>query len=58
VRGCTDWTERDTHLAGRLGSALLAALLDHGWLRRRPRDRALNITETGAAQLTALRIPV
>jgi DNA-binding transcriptional ArsR family regulator len=58
VRACTDWTERATHLAGRLGSALLAALLERDWLRRRPRDRALNITETGAAQLAAHRILV
>jgi DNA-binding transcriptional ArsR family regulator len=56
VRACTDWTERDTHLAGRLGTALLAALLDRDWLRRRPRDRALNITEAGATQLAALGI--
>jgi DNA-binding transcriptional ArsR family regulator len=58
VRTCTDWTEQETHLAGRLGSALLAALLDRDWLRRRPRDRALNITEAGAAQLAALGIPL
>jgi DNA-binding transcriptional ArsR family regulator len=56
VRTCTDWTEHETHLAGRLGSALLAALLDRDWLRRRPRDRALNITETGAEQLAALGV--
>jgi DNA-binding transcriptional ArsR family regulator len=56
VRPCTDWTEQETHLAGRLGSAMLAALLDLDWLRRRPRDRALNITEKGAAQLAALGI--
>jgi DNA-binding transcriptional ArsR family regulator len=56
VRVCTDWTERETHLAGRLGSALLVALLERDWLRRRPRDRALNITEEGAARLAALGI--
>jgi DNA-binding transcriptional ArsR family regulator len=58
VRACTDWTEMGTHLAGRLGSALLTALLERDWLRRRPRDRALNITEKGSTQLTALGISV
>jgi hypothetical protein len=50
VRGCLDWTERTPHLAGRLGSALLTAMLDHHWVARRPRDRALTITETGTGR--------
>jgi DNA-binding transcriptional ArsR family regulator len=54
VRGCLDWTERTVHLSGRLGSALLAALLSHGWLARRPRDRALLVTPAGAGSLSAL----
>ena len=44
VRACTDWTERRPHLAGALGAALLDAMLDRGWLQRRPDGRALNIT--------------
>jgi DNA-binding transcriptional ArsR family regulator len=56
VRGCLDWTERSAHLAGRLGSAVLSALLDLGWLTRRPRDRSLTLTETGVSRLTALGI--
>jgi DNA-binding transcriptional ArsR family regulator len=51
VRGCLDWTEGAPHLAGRLGSAILSALLDQKWLQRRPRDRALNITDLGNARL-------
>lgn len=58
VRGCLDWTERTPHLAGRLGSALLTALLAQRWLTRRPNDRALTITETGFGLLTDLAIPV
>jgi DNA-binding transcriptional ArsR family regulator len=54
VRGCLDWTERTAHLSGRLGTALLAALLGHGWLARRPRDRALLVTQAGASRLSAL----
>ncbi len=44
VRACTDWTERRPHLAGALGAALLDAMLDQGWLKRRPDGRALNVT--------------
>ena len=43
VRACTDWTERRPHLAGALGAALLDAMLDQGWLKRRPDGRALNL---------------
>lgn len=58
VRGCLDWTERTPHLAGRLGSALLAAMLDHEWLTRHPRDRTVTITNTGARRLTNAGIPI
>lgn len=58
VRGCLDWTEGAPHLAGRLGSALLAALLAHRWLLRRPRDRALTITGPGREQLGRLGIEI
>jgi DNA-binding transcriptional ArsR family regulator len=56
VRGCLDWTEGAPHLAGRLGSAILSAMLDQKWLRRRPRDRALNITDLGNARLDELSL--
>ncbi|WP_433290706.1 ArsR/SmtB family transcription factor [Pseudonocardia sp. CA-142604] len=56
VRGCMDWTERQAHLAGRLGTALLVAMLEHGWLLRRPGDRALNISAAGTGHLTKLGI--
>jgi hypothetical protein len=54
VRGCLDWTEGAPHLAGRVGSAILSALLDQKWLLRRPKDRALNITDLGNARLEEL----
>ena len=47
VLACSDWTERRPHLAGALGAALLDAMLDKGWLQRRPDGRALNITPPG-----------
>ncbi|QWF85201.1 ArsR/SmtB family transcription factor [Amycolatopsis sp. CA-230715] len=56
VRGCLDWTERSAHLAGRLGSAVLAGMLAAGWLTRRPRDRALTLTGHGATRLARLGV--
>jgi DNA-binding transcriptional ArsR family regulator len=47
VRPCVDWTERRPHIAGRLGTALLSALLAAGWVGRRPHDRALTISHEG-----------
>ena len=54
ARGCLDWTERTPHLAGRLGSAVMSALIERQWLARRPRDRALTITSHGEQHLGRL----
>ena len=54
VRGCVDWTEQIPHLAGRLGTEILSAMLTHRWITRRRTSRALRITETGSRQLAAL----
>jgi DNA-binding transcriptional ArsR family regulator len=51
VRGCLDGTERAPHVAGRLGSTLLDALVEQQWVLRRPNDRALTVTRHGAAEL-------
>jgi DNA-binding transcriptional ArsR family regulator len=56
VRGCLDWTERRPHVAGRLGTSIMQTMLDRSWLTRRPRDRALTITNLGAEQLLQLGI--
>jgi len=47
VRACLDWTERRHHLAGALGAALLALLMENGSLERRPTTRAVRVTEHG-----------
>ena len=44
---CLDWTERRDHIAGAFGAALLTAMLDRGWLRRRPDSRAIDVRPTG-----------
>lgn len=56
VRGCLDWTEQAPHVAGRLGTAVLAAMLEQRWVARRSRDRALTITATGRNRLADLGI--
>jgi DNA-binding transcriptional ArsR family regulator len=53
TRSCLDWSERRPHLSGELGAALLAALLDAGWLARRPLGRAVAVTPRGLAGLRA-----
>lgn len=45
VRACLDWTHRAPHLAGALGTSILEALLNAGWLRHRRTGRALLLTE-------------
>jgi DNA-binding transcriptional ArsR family regulator len=52
VRGCLDWTERRTHLAGALGAALCGAALDRGWVTRIGSGRALRVTPGFARMLT------
>jgi DNA-binding transcriptional ArsR family regulator len=54
VRGCLDWTERRPHIAGRLGSHLLAVLLADGWVARVPGDRSLRVTASGREAFAAL----
>lgn len=56
IRPCVDWTERRPHIAGRLGQAILAALLADGWLRRRRDDRALTITSRGRERFARLGV--
>jgi DNA-binding transcriptional ArsR family regulator len=48
-RPCLDWGERRVHLAGRLGTMLCSHCLERGWLLRKPKSRALELTGAGAA---------
>lgn len=52
ARRCLDWTERRPHLAGALGAALCARLIEWEWLARLPKTRALRITHRGARELS------
>lgn len=44
---CLDWTEREFHLAGPLGTGFMARLSDLHWVRRTPDSRVVTVTPTG-----------
>lgn len=44
---CLDWSEREPHIAGALGAALLTRLFDLGWIKRMPASRAVEVTLAG-----------
>lgn len=46
-RECLDWSERDSHLAGRLGRALLAQMETLGWAARDGSSRAVRFSPQG-----------
>lgn len=41
------WTERRAHLGGALAAAILAAMLEQGWVSRKSGTRALRVTAKG-----------
>jgi DNA-binding transcriptional ArsR family regulator len=51
IRYCVDWSEQRHHLAGALGAALAARMLDLGWVRRARRGRAVHVTSAGSKGL-------
>lgn len=50
---CLDWSERRSHLRGRLGRLLCDHFTARGWIRRQSGTRAIEITPNGAAALSA-----
>lgn len=51
ARGCLDWTEQRHHIAGPLGRAMLARMLELRWLTRDPASRAVRLTDDGRRSL-------
>jgi DNA-binding transcriptional ArsR family regulator len=47
VQACIDWTQRQHHISGPLGVAMLASFLERKLLRRRAEPRTLELTEEG-----------
>lgn len=47
VRPCMDWSERRYHLAGSLGAAMFAAMVERRWIATREASRIVTVTKTG-----------
>ncbi len=52
-RACLDWSERRSHLAGRLGRGLLTHFETLGWIKRIPDTRVLRFSQPGLAAFQA-----
>ncbi len=50
-RSCLDWSERRTHLAGAIGTALLQKFYDLKWASRVPDSRIIKFTARGEQAL-------
>jgi len=50
-RACLDWSERRHHLAGALGAALLARVVELGWAKRSRNSRVVLLTANGEQAL-------
>lgn len=50
-RACLDWSERRHHLAGALGAALLARVVELGWAKRARDSRVVLLTADGQQAL-------
>ncbi len=48
-RECLDWSARRSHLAGRLGRAILQFTFEQGWAKRVEGTRIVRFTATGGA---------
>jgi DNA-binding transcriptional ArsR family regulator len=53
---CLDWTERRPHVAGALGAALLARLLEDRWVARVAGSRQLRVTSRGEQRFAAVGV--
>jgi DNA-binding transcriptional ArsR family regulator len=47
IKYCVDWSEQRHHLAGSLGAAIAARLIDLGWVRKAERSRAVHVSDGG-----------
>lgn len=53
-KDCLDWTERDFHLAGKLGNAIYQTFRDNGWIESHPTDRSVTLSVKGRNRLPFL----
>jgi DNA-binding transcriptional ArsR family regulator len=47
IRYCVDWSEQRHHLAGSLGAAMAARMIELGWVRKAARSRAVHVSDDG-----------
>jgi DNA-binding transcriptional ArsR family regulator len=52
-RTCIDWSERQHHLGGSVGAAVLSALIEHGWACRVEGARTIRFRRNGEAAFAA-----
>ncbi len=52
-KSCLDWSERRTHMAGSLGTALLNRFFELGWASREENSRVVRFSSAGEKQLQA-----
>lgn len=50
---CLDWSERQPHLGGALGAAILAVALKRKWVRQDLDSRALSVTAYGRREMSS-----
>lgn len=50
AKQCLDFSERRSHLGGRLGDALMKSLIAKGWIEYVPDSREMKVTEKGKTE--------
>lgn len=48
---CYDWSEKNYHIAGRLGKIITSGLIGLGWIKKSLENREVKITEDGKKNL-------
>jgi DNA-binding transcriptional ArsR family regulator len=56
-RTCIDWSERQHHLGGAIGAAILTHAAQHGWAVRKPHTRTVSFSALGEKRFTAWYSP-
>ncbi len=51
IRYCVDWSAQRHHLAGSLGAAMAARMIELGWVHKAARSRAVHVSDDGVAGL-------
>jgi DNA-binding transcriptional ArsR family regulator len=54
ARRCLDWTERKPHLAGALGAAVFARMVEIGWVAKKKDSRVVRVTHVGEKRIAEL----